>query len=196
MNENGALFSFVRSIGQGVDFNERVGRDILVHRISYSGYVRVTSTGNPGDPEVMENVRHIRVIDKQPDISGLGPSTGQLFHVQTGQNVTDMMREIEYYKWFKIMYDKVWRLHNNYTQSQGQLGFFTYSGVPAYKYFKFHVKFKRPIKVTFSDLSTDAQQIKENDILVGFWGPDTSAVADEFYPQLTSLTQRTVYSDA
>lgn len=185
----------VNDIVQGTNYDQRVGRSILVHRISYAGTIRVTSTGSPADPEIMENVRHLRYIDRQPDSSGTAPSGGQLFELFVGQNTTDAMRNIENYKWYKVLYDKVWPFHNNYTQASGQIGFYTYSGVKSHKFFKFHVKFRRPIKVTFVDDPEATQQIAQNDILVSFFGPTTSSVADEFYPQLTSLTMRTVYSD-
>lgn len=191
LNENGHSWSFVNDIVQGTDYNQRIGRQILVHRIAYSGYIRVIPNGTPTDITAMENVRHLVYLDRQPDASGAAPSAGQLFELFTNQDVTDAFRNIANMKYYKMIKDKVYRLRHPYSNS----GMFVYSGVPGYKYFKINVKFRRPIKVTFVDDDQATQQIAYNDIIAAWFGPTTSTVADEFFPQLTHLTARTVYSD-
>lgn len=147
--------------------------------------------GTPTDIAAMENVRHLIYIDRQPDSSGVAPSAGQLFEMFTGQDVTDAFRNIPNMKYYKMIRDKVYRLRMPYSNT----GMFVYSGVPGYKYFKVNIKFRRPIKVTYVDDAEDPQQIAYNDINAAWFGPTTTTITDEFYPELVHLTCRTVYSD-
>lgn len=174
-------------IPQGDTSTDRIGRYVMIHRVSYGGYVRTLSNGTPDNLATLNRVRVVLFLDKVCDTPGTPPALAQLYDSYY-TNPTFAYRNRDEYKKYKVLYDKVWNMPPVLTSTTDT----TYSGFRSFIPFKFNFKFRKGLKVSFIGSATTPNY---NNLWLMFFS-DIQSQTNKNYPSIPTVYQRVVYSDA
>lgn len=174
------------SLSQGTTALTRIGRDILIHRISFGGMIRVLEDGTATNNTLPVRCRMIIFLDKVCDNPGTPPALSDLYDTSFYTNPTFAYRNRDNYKKYKVLYDKTFNLAPwAYNDTS------TYTGNRPWHIMKFNMKFKKGLKVRFAEGTT----FPAYNNLYLYWFSDLPSQTNKFYPSIPSVYRRVTFSD-
>lgn len=184
LNDGGDFYGI--SLAQGTTALTRIGRDILIHRISFGGIIRILENGTPDNTALPVRIRMLIFLDKVCDSPGTPPTLSDLYNTSFYTNPTFAYRNRDNFKKYKILYDKTFNLAPwAYNDTS------TYTGFRPWHIMKFNMKFRKGLKVRFAEGSN----FPAYNNLYLYWFSDLASSTNKFYPSIPSIYSRITFSD-
>lgn len=190
---NTGYYLITANPAQGVGSSARIGREIMIHRESIRFFLGIDAPDVAIPSNVLFQTLYVRVIlllDRRCNTPGDPPPVDEIFDLSiTDSSPVLAFRNLNYYKHYKIFFDKVYPL----SPGQQSVTQAAYVGGRRTLSIRKNFRFRRPIRTVYA--ADDDESPSEN-ALWWLFISNSPADPDNFQPSVLHLQERVVYSDA